>query len=92
MSRETGTGMVSLVREMVLALIDDPGSARISGEYSEGCVLVKVTVAQSDLGKVIGKEGRTARSLRTIVSAASRKTGVRCELNLGEEQQRGPER
>jgi predicted RNA-binding protein YlqC (UPF0109 family) len=74
--------MVQLVREMVRALVDDQEGVRIRGQYGDGVIVVHVVVAASDIGKVIGKQGRTARSLRTIVSAAAMKNKVRCELNI----------
>lgn len=74
--------MVSLVRQMVIALVDDPGSLEIQSTHCDGLVTVHVTVAKGDVGKVIGKQGRTARSLRTILACASMKTKMRCELNI----------
>lgn len=74
--------MVSLVREMVMALVDDPGAVELQSAYREGLVTVHVTVAQGDVGKVIGKQGRTARSMRTILAASGMKLKVRCELNI----------
>jgi uncharacterized protein len=79
-----GAVMVSLVRQLVMALVDEPESVRIEGFAREGCVVLEVSVAPQDLGKVIGKQGRTARSLRTILAAASMKFKVRCELNIRE--------
>lgn len=81
---ESKRSIVSLVREMVLSLIDEPASMIVDGNLEGDCMLVNVTVAQGDVGKVIGKQGRTARSMRTILDAASRKSKVRCELNINE--------
>lgn len=90
---EVARGMVELVREMVLALIDEPERARIVGDLvgdvAGGCVVVTVRVSDQDLGKVIGRQGRTARSLRTIVNAAGLKSRVRCELNINGDGARG---
>jgi predicted RNA-binding protein YlqC (UPF0109 family) len=76
--------MVMLVQHMVYALVDEAKDVRISGDVRDGYVIVNVTVASSDIGKLIGKQGRTARSLRTILAAASMKCKVRCELNIVE--------
>lgn len=84
---EAGVNLISLVREMVLALVDEPGSVRIDGYFVDGVAVVNVTVARGDLGKVIGKQGRTARSLRTILAASAMKHKVRCELNIVESRQ-----
>jgi predicted RNA-binding protein YlqC (UPF0109 family) len=70
--------MVHLVREVVTALVDDPGEVTVSAR--DGVVYVKV--ARGDVGKVIGKQGRTARSLRTILSAAAMKTKMHCDLSI----------
>lgn len=74
--------MVMLVGEMVRSLVDDPCAVQVDGKDEEGFVLVSVRVAPADVGKVIGRQGRTARSLRTIVAAAGMTSRVRCELNI----------
>jgi predicted RNA-binding protein YlqC (UPF0109 family) len=85
MENENGArAMVMLVREMVRAMVDDQESVKIAARGNDGYVIVNVTVASSDIGKLIGKQGRTARSLRTILAAASMKCKVRCELNIVE--------
>lgn len=76
--------LVDLTLQMVLALVDDRRSVRVGGQQRNGCTVVHVRMADGDVGKVIGKQGRTARSLRTILAAASMKLRVRCELNIVE--------
>ena len=74
--------MVDLVSGMAKALVDYP--EQVSIEYrpdGDGTVLL-LRVAQSDLGKVIGKQGRTARSIRTILGAASMKAQHRFALDI----------
>jgi predicted RNA-binding protein YlqC (UPF0109 family) len=77
--------MSDLVLEIARALVDSPEnvSVEVIGE-AEGTIL-RLRVAQSDVGKVIGKQGRTARSLRTILSAASMKQRHRFSLDIVEE-------
>jgi uncharacterized protein len=77
--------MSDLVLEIARALVDNPGdvSVEVVGE-AEGTIL-RLHVAPSDVGKVIGKQGRTARSLRTILSAASMKQKHRFSLDIVEE-------
>lgn len=73
-----------LVTVMAQALVDEPEEvdvAEISGEKSDTTV-VELRVAQSDIGKVIGKDGRTAQSMRTILMAASNKVGQRAHLDI----------
>lgn len=81
---ETCPAIMSLVREMVFALVDEPEQVNVTELQRDGCLVIDVMVAPNDVGKVIGKQGRTARSLRTILSAASMKAKVRCELNIYE--------
>ena len=80
--------MSDLVLEIARALVDSPEnvSVEVIGE-AEGTIL-RLRVAQSDVGKVIGKQGRTARSLRTILSAASMKQKHRFSLDIVEEGER----
>jgi uncharacterized protein len=77
--------MSDLILEIARALVDNPESVSVEvvGE-AEGTIL-RLRVAQSDVGKVIGKQGRTARSLRTILSAASMKLKHRFSLDIVEE-------
>ena len=79
---EHGGDMRQLVEEMVKALVDAPDKVSVEAvEHSDGTVL-NLRVAPEDLGKVIGKQGRTARSLRTIVGAASTKVRKRYSLEI----------
>jgi predicted RNA-binding protein YlqC (UPF0109 family) len=79
---QTSRSMVLLVGAMVAALIDQPDKLLLVAVQQEGYVLLCVQVSPDDLGKVIGKQGRTARSLRTILGAAGMKTGCRFQLNI----------
>jgi predicted RNA-binding protein YlqC (UPF0109 family) len=81
---EAGVVLGELVRVQVMALVDDTESTGIVLGQSHDCIVVNVNVGAGDIGKVIGKQGRMARSLRTILGAASMKCGVRCELNICE--------
>jgi predicted RNA-binding protein YlqC (UPF0109 family) len=74
--------MIELVSGMAKALVDHPDKVTLeSRPDGEGTVLL-LRVAQSDLGKVIGKQGRTARSIRTILGAASMKAQHRFALDI----------
>ena len=78
--------MVELVTEIARALVDSP--ERVSVEaFAEGeSTVLRLRVASTDIGKVIGKQGRTARSLRTILAAASMKLKHRFALDIVEEE------
>ncbi|MDR3744534.1 MAG: KH domain-containing protein [Acidobacteriaceae bacterium] len=74
-----------LVLEIVQALVDQPDDISVELiENSESSIL-RVRVAPQDIGKVIGKQGRTARSLRTILGAASMKLQHRFSLDIIED-------
>jgi hypothetical protein len=90
MTDELGVNsMIALVRDIVRALVDDPQSVKVYGQDRDGYVVVNVTVSAPDMGKLIGKQGRTARALRTIVYAASLTNKVRCEVNFVGDKQEG---
>lgn len=79
------TEMRKLILEITKALVDDPEAVRLDTLPSEaGMVVLRLQVAPGDLGKVIGKQGRTARSLRTILGAASMKLKHRFSLDIVE--------
>lgn len=71
-----------LVDVMARALVDKPDEVEVTLVEGEQTTVVELKVAKEDLGKVIGKEGRTARSLRTILSAASTKIRKRSVLEI----------
>lgn len=71
-----------LVEMIAKALVDHPDSVEVSEIEGEQTTVFELRVSKEDLGKVIGKEGRTARSLRTIISAASAKFKKRAVLEI----------
>ena len=77
--------MTELVTEMARALVDNPESVVVESLQDGDGTVLRLRVAQSDVGKVIGKQGRTARSMRTILSAASMKLKHRFSLDIVEE-------
>lgn len=76
------SSMIELVASMARALVDEPNQVSVeSAPENEGTVLL-LRVSPADLGKVIGKQGRTARSMRTILGAASMKAQHRFALDI----------
>ncbi len=74
--------MIELVASMARALVDDPDQVSVvAAPENEGTVLL-LRVAPGDLGKVIGKQGRTARSLRTLLTAVGTKLNRRFTLEI----------
>ena len=76
--------MKQLVEDIAKALVDSPADVTVDAvEGGQGTVLA-LKVAPTDLGKVIGKQGRTARSIRTILSVAGMKMNRRFTLDIVE--------
>jgi hypothetical protein len=71
-----------LIEFMARALVDNPDKVRVSEIEGEQTSVIELRVAKEDLGKVIGKQGRTARAMRTILSAASTKIRKRAVLEI----------
>lgn len=71
-----------LVQTLAEALVDDPNSVEVAEIEGDNNIILELRVAKNDIGKVIGKDGRTAQSLRTIVSATSIKIGRRAHLDI----------
>ncbi|MFP5233554.1 MAG: KH domain-containing protein [Acidobacteriota bacterium] len=70
--------------EITRALVDDVDAVRVEVISDQNSVVLRLHVANNDIGKVIGKQGRTARSLRTILGAASMKLQRRFSLDIVE--------
>lgn len=76
--------LVTLVENMVVALVDEPKSIDIQQNDTDEGLVFELRVSKADLGKVIGKKGRTASAMRTILSAASRKHKLSADLRIVE--------
>ena len=74
-----------LVREIARALVDEPAAVQVESVDREEDTVLQLRVAPQDVGKVIGKQGRTARSVRTILGAVSMKQHHRYALDILEE-------
>ncbi|MBF0606416.1 MAG: KH domain-containing protein [Candidatus Magnetobacterium sp. LHC-1] len=74
--------MKDLVEVMAKALVDRPEEVVVKEIDGEKTTVFELRVAASDLGKVIGKQGKTARAMRTILSAAGTKIGKRSVLEI----------
>ncbi|HZY64184.1 MAG TPA: KH domain-containing protein [Edaphobacter sp.] len=79
------TKMSNLVAELARALVDSPDEVVVEAIPDGDGTLLRLHVAAGDVGKVIGKQGRTARSIRTVLSAASMKLKRRFSLDIVEE-------
>jgi uncharacterized protein len=74
--------MKQLIEDIAKALVDIPEEVSVKTVEGEQTTVLELKVAPSDLGKVIGKQGRTARSIRTIVGAAGMKLNRRFTLEI----------
>ncbi len=74
--------MKELLVLIAKALVDNPDEVAVSQVDGEQTTILELRVAQEDLGKVIGKQGRTARAIRTILSAAGMKLRKRFHLEI----------
>lgn len=74
--------MRDLIEYIAKALVDKPEDVSVNETEGEKTTIVELRVAQEDMGKVIGKQGRTASAMRTILNAAGTKIGRRCVLEI----------
>ena len=76
--------MEEFVAYLARALVDEPDAVRVERTERDGAVVLQLHVAKDDLGKVIGKQGRVVRALRTLVRAGGSKRGERTLLEIVE--------
>ncbi len=81
--------MRELVEYMAKTLVDHPEQVRVSEKQGENTSILELTVAKEDMGKVIGKQGRTAIAIRTILNNAAMKARRRCVLEILDETKGG---
>ncbi len=85
MTQHEMVAVEELVREIARALVDEPAAVEVQSVGHEENTILRLRVAPGDVGKVIGKQGRTARSVRTILGAVSMKLHHRYTLDILEE-------
>ncbi|MDR1106147.1 MAG: KH domain-containing protein [Treponema sp.] len=71
-----------LVEYIVKSLVDDPGSVQVNVVEGEKSTILELRVAPSDIGKVIGKHGRIAKAIRTVLQAATARSGKHTALEI----------
>jgi uncharacterized protein len=79
---DEGIPLKDLIRAIAIELVDHPDQVEVTEIAGEHNSVVELRVAKDDIGKVIGKEGRTAQSMRTILTAVSTKLGRRAHLDI----------
>ena len=76
--------MKDLVVAIAKALVDDPSQVQASEEMEDDTIVIKLTVAKEDMGRIIGKEGRTAKAIRTLLNAVSTRNNAKAVLKIVE--------
>jgi predicted RNA-binding protein YlqC (UPF0109 family) len=80
---EPGSSPVRNVVEVVVrALVDNPDAVRVTETERRGVTMLELTTAPGDMGKIIGRQGRTVSALRTLVALTAEKHGKRAQLDL----------
>ena len=83
---EAGGGASSplsaVVEVVARALVDQPGAVKVVEAQRRGMTVVELTTAPGDMGKIIGRQGRTAAALRTLVAVTAEKHGKRAQLDI----------
>ena len=74
--------MKELVKVIAMALVDHPDQVVVTEEETEKAIVVELRVAPEDMGKVIGKQGRIAKAIRSVVKAASSKDNKKVDVEI----------
>ena len=72
----------AVLSHVVSSIVDDPEAVQVEGLPSKGRIKLQVKVGPGDLGRVIGRRGRTAQSIRTVVRAAATRDGVEVDVDF----------
>jgi predicted RNA-binding protein YlqC (UPF0109 family) len=77
-----GSPLRAVVEVVVKTLVDQPGSVKVTESVRRGMTIVELTTAPGDMGKIIGRQGRTAAAIRTLVALTAERHGVRAQLDI----------
>jgi uncharacterized protein len=77
-----GSPLRAVVEVVVRALVDHPESVRVTEVDRRGMTVLELSTAPGDMGKIIGRQGRTAAALRTLVAVTAEKHGMRAQLDI----------
>ena len=77
-----GSPVRAVVEVVVKALVDQPDAVRVTESERRGMTVVSLNTAPGDMGKIIGRQGRTAAALRTLVALTAEKHGLRATLDI----------
>ena len=82
MTADGASPLRAVVEVIVRALVDKPDSVRVNESERRGMTVLELTTAPGDMGKIIGRQGRTAAALRTLVALTAEKHGKRAQLDI----------
>jgi predicted RNA-binding protein YlqC (UPF0109 family) len=74
--------MTELVKVIAMALVDNPDAVEVREVTGRSAIVIELKVAPEDMGKVIGKQGRIAKALRTVVKAAAMKSNLKVVVEI----------
>lgn len=77
-----GSPLRSVVETIARALVDHPDSVQVTESERRGTTVLELRTAPGDMGKIIGRQGRTAAALRTLVAVTAEKYGKRAQLDI----------
>jgi uncharacterized protein len=77
-----GNPLRDVVEVVARALVDNPDAVRVSEQERRGMTVLELNTAPGDLGKIIGRQGRTAAALRTLVAVTAERHGKRAQLDI----------
>jgi uncharacterized protein len=81
-SPSSASSLVDLVALIARSLVDQPDKVAVREVQGDRFPRIELSVAREDIGKVIGKDGRTAQSIRSLLNAAASKAGLRAHLDI----------
>jgi predicted RNA-binding protein YlqC (UPF0109 family) len=76
------THLRAVVEVVAKALVDKPDSVRVNESTRRGMTVLELTTAPGDMGKIIGRQGRTAAAFRTLVALTAERHGMRAQLDI----------
>jgi predicted RNA-binding protein YlqC (UPF0109 family) len=82
MTTDGASPLRTVVEVIARALVDKPESVRVAETERRGMTVLELTTAPGDMGKIIGRQGRTAAALRTLVALTAEKHGKRAQLDI----------
>jgi uncharacterized protein len=79
---EQSSPLRAVVEVVVKTLVDHPDAVKVTESVRRGMTVVELSTAPGDMGKIIGRQGRTAAAIRTLVALTAERHGVRAQLDI----------